>query len=156
MNDSEKAQQSMTPHRKPNIRNLFWKEALPVGCFIAVLGMIPGNLTRYTSFSAVTNVYIWTIIWLATCLISLRFLVGIGPFTVAAHASTRNFYMLWDLYKWIGDERSCEKVEVGDLIGAGAFSIVAVGVSYYFTTRFNRRPVRENESNDQLNELEKA
>lgn len=156
MDNSLDPLQAEMPHRQPSPRPLYWRELLAVFFLCSLLAQTPQHLTRYTSFSAVTNLYIWTIIWLATCLISLRLLVATGPLTVAFHGWFRNFYMLWELCGCVGDVRCCEKVEVSQLFGAGVSTIVAVVVSYYCSTRFWRWPVEENKSSDRLNELEKA
>lgn len=156
LNKSKDPQQAVTPDPQTSTRPLYWRELLPVLFFCGLLGQIPQHLTRYTSFTTVTNLYIYTIIWLATCLISLRLLVATGPLAIASHGWFRNFFMLRELYGCLGDGGCCEKVEVGDLVGAGAFTIVAAVVSYYCSTRLCRWPMEENKSCDQLNELEKA
>lgn len=62
---------------------------------------------------------------------------------VAVNGWVRNFSMLWSLYGALGKASSCERVEVGDFGGAVVCTLVAVGGSYYISTRTCSGCVRE-------------
>ena len=145
----------MTPRPNVSIRDVFWEEALPTGCFVGVLIMVWSYLIHYQWFSATTNLYIWTTIWVGTCFISLHCLVSQGPLHVAAHGWFRNFHMLWNLYGLIGDERPGVGVAAEEVVGTAICTMVAVVVSYYFATRLSRPSIRGMEWNSGVNWPEK-
>lgn len=129
----------MPQQQRPSIQHLFWKEGLPVGGYVGALAMVSGPLQRYKWFSEISNLYVWTAIWFAVLLASLRLLPSRGPLYVAAHGWYRNAYMLWDLYNIVGFERPCvQVVEIGDVVTAGLFTAVAGGASFYCATRLCR------------------
>jgi hypothetical protein len=122
---------------KTSIRTLFWKEALPAGCFVSVLSMIPNYLTHYQWFAATGIIYIWTIIWFTACLLSLRVLVAQGPLMVVSYGMCQTFPMMWDLYGSVADRGSGMESTMREMIGAGFFNTITSIVGYYCATRMN-------------------
>jgi hypothetical protein len=122
---------------KTSIRTLFWKEALPAGCFVSVLSMIPNYLTHYQWFAATGIIYIWTIIWFTACLLSLRVLVVQGPLMVVSYGMCQTFPMMWDLYGSVADRGSGMESTMREMIGAGFFNTITSIVGYYCATRMN-------------------
>jgi hypothetical protein len=116
---------------------LFWKEALPAGCFVSVLGMVPNYLTHYQWFAATGNIYIWTIIWFTACLLSLRVLVAQGPLMVVSYGMCQTFPMMWDLYGSVADRGPGMESTMREMIGAGVFNTITSIVGYYCATRMN-------------------
>jgi hypothetical protein len=75
---------------------------------------------------------------------------------VVTHGSVRNVYMLKDLYDLLGVERCGRTVRVADLEGRGLFSAMAVGGSYYLTTRYCYVPGRAAEGGERGGDKEKT
>jgi hypothetical protein len=140
---------------RPSIRSSI-KEGLPACCLVGLLGAVPLYFNDYRWFSPPANIYIWTIVWTATFLASWKLLVKQGPLMVVAHGSVRNLYMLKDLYDLLGVERCEQTVGVVDLVGAGVFSAVACGGSYYLATRCCYAPERVMEGDERGSDEEKA
>jgi uncharacterized membrane protein len=133
---------------RPPLGVLF-KEALPFECLLALLYIISQNLIHYRWFTPSTTLYIWTSVWLATTLLSVRFLFGIGPFMLAANGCLWSFFMLWDLSK-----EAC--VSSAEVTYGGIAVVVAMGVSFYFTVRF-WKPAGASVQDDQVDAMtEKA
>lgn len=114
-----------------------WEEALPCGCFVGVLAPIPSQLMHYQWFSATENIYIFTIVWFAACLLSLLVLVAEGPLAVVSHGACQTFIMIWNLYASVRDERPGMEITMGDVFGAGFFTTITTAVGYYCATRMS-------------------
>lgn len=139
----------MSSRPRVNMRALLWNEALPTGCLVGALSMVPNYLTHYQwSSSPTTNFYTWTTIWLVTCLASLRFLVSPAPFVVAVNGALQSFLMLWNLYGLVGSDMSCKGVTIGEVVIAGMCTIVVVPITFFCTMRWGRPSTREQYSQD--------
>lgn len=150
------------PNSRVSLRVLFWREFLPAWCFIIVLTYTQGLLEHYLCTSPINKVYIWTLTWLITSLISLRYLIGTGPLPIAAVGWTHSYLMLSDIYSSIGDpcESGMDGVTLTDVVYAGVFVALAiVGSSYLTTTRGNpslREQERERDGGENSVDEEKA
>lgn len=127
------------------------KEGFPAICVVSLLSMIAGEFDHYKWLSPNTTLYMWTLIWVAATVCCLRFfrLPVSGPLMIACHGFMKNFSMLWDMYGMIGEQRcGCASITAREVVCAGVFSAVAVGGSYYVTTRVSMRRAREDEAED--------
>lgn len=112
------------------------QEVLSAGCVVALLGMIPPLLARYQWFSPLSNLYIWTILWLAVSILNTRYFSPTTSMFIASNGWGRNFYTLWDLYGMIGDDRSCgEAITMANMVPAVIVTVLAATASHYITTR---------------------
>ncbi|GAB1737006.1 hypothetical protein NU219Hw_g369t1 [Hortaea werneckii] len=146
------------PNRRVSLRNLFWQEGLPQIASVMVLVTIPGLLERYLCASPMSKLYIWTLIWLIACLISLRYLIGNGPLAVASSGWTHSCLMLWDIYTSIGNpcKTGMNDVTLADVVYAGTFVALAIVGSFYFTTHMCKPSLRARESGEDPTREEKA
>ncbi|KAI6788794.1 hypothetical protein KC360_g8836 [Hortaea werneckii] len=150
------------PNSRASLRVLFWREFLPGSIVLVVVTYTQGLLEYYPCASPVSKLYIWTCIWLFASLISLRYLIGMGPVSVAAVGWTHSYLMLSDIYSSIGDpcKSGMDGVTLTDVVYAGVFVALAiVGSSYLTTTRGNhslREQERERESGEDSVVEEKA
>ena len=127
------------PSRR-STRELLW-EVLPASGLVGILTFISADLEHYEWFSKSTNLYIWTIIWTATFLVSRRFPGKQGPLLISGTGTWKNFCMLWELYGLLGVERcGCTAISVADLVIGSVASAVAVCGSYYLAACHCRLP----------------
>ncbi|RMY54496.1 hypothetical protein D0863_13614 [Hortaea werneckii] len=145
----------MAPNRRINLSQALWKEALPVGGFVYVLFWTQGELKYSQWFSEIGTLYVWTAIWFALSLISLRCLYRHGPFYVAGSGSMQNLLTLWDLYKKANGTETSLRLE--DVVYAGFFTIVAVLANcYILATRIDMDYSPALSAEDESREAEKA
>lgn len=131
----------MPPQQTASIRSILWHEGLPLGCLVAILFVSLGDLKHDQRLSALNTPLIWTTIWFVACLLSLYFLVGIGPQIVAGHRICQNIIMLWNMHG------STREMAAGapsreDIMSAGMVTTVAAVASIYLTTRLFRPSAR--------------
>ena len=146
------------PNRRVSLRMLFWRELLPAFVFLFVLIYTQGLLERYVCASPISKLYICTLTWLIASLISLRYLIGTGPFSVATVGYTRSYSMLSDIYTSIGDpcKTGMDGVTLTDVVYAGALVALAIVGSFYLTTNKCRPSLRAQESEEVAVEDAKA
>ena len=132
------------------------REALPASGLIAILNFTIINLEYYHWFSRTMNLHVWTVIWVAAFLISLRISAKQGPSMVASTGSARATLMFWELYSLLGIETCGEIVSVVDLVSGGAFSAVACGARFYVASRYCSNVPAHSSENDGREDEEKA